>query len=139
MPNQSFCSGQCFLRWVQRSARATKVRGSSQIDFCKLLHSNEKGDTVLIIASRCGRLEVVRMLVKEMGAKLDTKNHGGDTALVVASRSGHSEVVRMLVNEMNTKMGTVDQADTAYDHAKTEEIRCDSDGIREERRLFCDY
>jgi uncharacterized protein len=55
----------------------------------------EKGDTLLIMASRLGYRENVRFLLSK-GADRKIRNKQGDTALDVARRNGHKEICRML-------------------------------------------
>ena len=60
--------------------------------------SNAKGGTALILASRNGHIEVVRLLLAHQGADVNnTTTAGGATALMVAAQFGHAEVVRPLI------------------------------------------
>ena len=52
--------------------------------------------TPLHVASKCGHLEVARMLI-ERGASISPKDKGGCTPLHLASEKGHLEVVHMLI------------------------------------------
>ncbi len=58
--------------------------------------TNTWGETALIIASRWGFTEIVRMLL-DAGADVDIQAYYGDTALMVAAEQGRGEIVRMLL------------------------------------------
>ena len=66
------------------------------------------GRTDLMVASKEGHLEVVRLLL-ESGADKDLARNEDWTALFVASESGHLEVVRLLL-----QCG-VDNTDSSHD------------------------
>ena len=57
--------------------------------------ANNNARTALMLASRIGRLEVVRVLL-EYGADKDLAGNHGRTALMHASQAAHWEVVRLL-------------------------------------------
>ena len=58
--------------------------------------SELRGATLLILASGCGHVEVVRLLL-ERGATVDVQTSRGDTALMAAAYKNRPDVVRMLL------------------------------------------
>ncbi len=62
---------------------------------------NNSGSTALIISSRYGQQDIVRLLLQN-NVNLETRSRyasgDGGTALQIASRSGHTTVVRMLLD-----------------------------------------
>ena len=65
------------------------------------------GDTALIVAARCDRLETVQLLLKRK-ADPTIRNELGSTALHAAARGGHVGVARLLIGKCN-----VDSRDNA--------------------------
>ena len=62
-------------------------------------------DTLLILASRDGRSDIVHVLL-EANADVNKKDHEGRTALSMAAREGHGIVVQMLLgagSDMDTR------------------------------------
>ncbi len=57
---------------------------------------NGSGATPLILASRAGCLQCVKLLLQR-GAKIDHENFNGDTALMLAASGGKSEVLKVLL------------------------------------------
>lgn len=72
----------------------------------------QDGDTALMIASRNGRLGVVRALIDE-GANLDTQNINGKTALMIAIFHNHSEIALTLIDKGANLDAQDDVGDTA--------------------------
>ena len=68
------------------------------------------GDTMLILASKMGHYEVVKLLLNH-GANTNLVNKLGMSALAVASSNGHGDVVNLLiesganVNQRSAKRG----------------------------------
>ena len=60
------------------------------------LARDRRGNTPLILASRNGNAEAVRILLK-WGATLNDKNDRGESALTVAASCGNDTVVEMLL------------------------------------------
>jgi len=58
---------------------------------------NDANDTPLIIASRNGHVQVVKMLLSA-GADPDASNHSRATALSNASENGHLDVIKLLLD-----------------------------------------
>lgn len=58
---------------------------------------DERGNTMLILASGSGHLEAVRMLI-DGGADVNAMNSDRDTALIAAASWGHLKVTRVLIN-----------------------------------------
>ncbi len=67
-----------------------------------------RNDTPLIVSSRNGHAEIVRLLISR-GAEVEAANNSGVTALAAASQGGHAEVVKLLlassanINSRNTE------------------------------------
>lgn len=61
-------------------------------------YQDDNGDTSLIHASRCGNLEVVKLLV-EKGSNIYLKNKDGHIALTIASIHDHKEVFNYLLEK----------------------------------------
>jgi len=59
-------------------------------------HANNNGDTSLILASKCGNIELVRELLVN-GANIDHANNNGDTSLILSTNHGCIEIVRELL------------------------------------------
>ena len=73
----------------------------------------DRGDTVLMLASATGQIDLVKYLV-ENGADVNLYEFRGSTAISEASRKGHLEVVRYLVeNGANVNIGSGDNINTA--------------------------
>jgi len=54
-------------------------------------------ETCLMLAARLNKTGVIRKLVKECGADLETRDETGCTALLLAARQGHVEAVKVLL------------------------------------------
>ena len=74
--------------------------------------TNEFGITPLMIASFCGRLEVVKVLI-QAGANVNATDKDGTTALMIASFFGHLEVVNTLIGAGANVNATYHNGDTA--------------------------
>ena len=59
---------------------------------------NREGDTLLMLASKEGNINVINVLLK-LKAKVNAKNGLGETALMLAAVRGHLEVVKLLLGE----------------------------------------
>lgn len=55
------------------------------------------GDTALIVASRFGHLEVVRILLGKQGYPISHQNKATETALIAASEHGYAQIVKLLI------------------------------------------
>ena len=75
-------------------------------------YSYAGGATVLILAALHGHVEVVRLLVEKLGAKVNQANQQGATALMLAAQFGHVDVVRLLVEKLGAKVNQADQKGT---------------------------
>jgi len=65
--------------------------------------SANNGWTALMLASRCGHYNIVRLLL-EAGADVNAKDDDGSTALMLASRNGYIDIVRLLKSkELNNE------------------------------------
>ena len=56
------------------------------------------GNTVLIIASELGRLNIVKFLIDNK-ANINEQNNNKETALMLASRKGHIDIVKLLIRK----------------------------------------
>jgi ankyrin repeat protein len=63
----------------------------------------------LVIAAANGRLDLLRLLVKELGADFNEATHDGATPLYVAAQNGHLDVVRCLVRELGVDINQADK------------------------------
>ena len=70
------------------------------------------GNTALLLASRHGHLEVVRLLL-EFGADKDLATIEGGTALMLAAQEGHVEIARLLLDMGASKDLTTSNGTTA--------------------------
>ncbi|KAE8950869.1 hypothetical protein PR001_g33971 [Phytophthora rubi] len=61
-----------------------------------------------MVAATGGHIDVVRFLVIDCGADVNTKDDYGRTALMVAATVGHIEVVRFLVIDCGADVNTKD-------------------------------
>jgi ankyrin repeat protein len=59
--------------------------------------ADEKGNTLLMLASYHGNLEVARMLL-EFGAEVDRRNHRGQTPLGGVAFKGYEEIASLLLD-----------------------------------------
>jgi ankyrin repeat protein len=59
---------------------------------------DENQSTPLIIASRSGHLDIVKLLLRHQ-ARVNAENRDGETALMLASREGYSKIVRRLLKK----------------------------------------
>lgn len=57
---------------------------------------DEENDTPLIVSSRNGRSEIVKLLIAK-GADVEAMNNSRATALSAAAQAGHAEIVKMLL------------------------------------------
>ncbi|MGI5121844.1 ankyrin repeat domain-containing protein [Marinactinospora thermotolerans] len=81
--------------------------------------TNDKGDTLVMLAAYHGHAETVALLC-ERGADLDRLNDRGQSPLAGAVFKGEDEVVRTLVeNGADPRAGTPSAVDTARMFAKT--------------------
>ena len=104
-----------FLRFLNAAVRVMIVVTTEVMDFAVVLRHfslwcktwkwitlltknslNTNGDTALIIATRHGKLDIVRALI-DGHADVDAQNNTGSTALMCATRHGQQEIVRILV------------------------------------------
>ena len=58
---------------------------------------NGRGQTLLLVAAKKGRVAVVRLLITRCDVDINAKDVGGWTPLSVAAAVGHGAVVRLLV------------------------------------------
>ena len=73
----------------------------------------DRGDTVLMLASATGQIDIVKYLV-ENGADINLYEFRGSTAISEASRKGHLELVKYLVeNGADVNIGSGDNINTA--------------------------
>ncbi|MGM0369602.1 MAG: ankyrin repeat domain-containing protein [Bacillota bacterium] len=79
--------------------------------------SNERGGTVLMVATLRENVEAVKILLSE-GAKVDTKSKEGATSLMLAAGKGNSELVELLLENGADINATCDRGWTALDLAK---------------------
>ena len=117
----------------------TALIGVSNLEVVKYLISkgadvnakNNDGSTALMIASREGHLEVVKVLVESSKGGLfsffkkgniNDKDNDGWTALIWASSKGHLEVVKYLVSKGADINATDNKGFTALNKAKTNEV-----------------
>ena len=68
-------------------------------------HTNQNGDTALMLASKIGHPEIVKQLLYALpeNNRLDTINHtnqNGDTALILASKIGHAEIMKRVLDAL---------------------------------------
>ena len=61
-------------------------------------NEDDGGKSALMIASLNGKLEVVKLLLKN-GAQVDLQDGGGWSALMCASVEGHAEVTKVLLEK----------------------------------------
>ena len=57
---------------------------------------NEWGETALHIAARAGNAEMVKLLVQEGGANVETSDRKNRTPLMIAKARGNDEIVKLL-------------------------------------------
>jgi hypothetical protein len=79
------------IAWVQRSVGSVGLDGKP-ID---INAQDERGVTILMIASRQGWIEIVRFLLVN-GASPSLKDNQGQTALMKAQANGWTEIVDLL-------------------------------------------
>uniref|UniRef100_A0A1X7T8R6 Uncharacterized protein n=1 Tax=Amphimedon queenslandica TaxID=400682 RepID=A0A1X7T8R6_AMPQE len=61
-------------------------------------HSNNYGNTALIVAAEEGHYDIVQLLLNN-GADQSTANYLGKTALVLAASKRHHEIVQLLIED----------------------------------------
>ncbi|GAA2282821.1 hypothetical protein GCM10010145_63790 [Streptomyces ruber] len=82
--------------------------------------TNDRGDTLVMLAAYHGHAEAVRALL-ERGAEADRANDRGQTPLAGAVFKGEQEVIRALLDGgADPHAGTPSAVDTARMFAKTE-------------------
>jgi ankyrin repeat protein len=102
----------------EMAAALVKAAGTGNVEMLRALgkelgdksvdHARPDGATPLLVAGQQGHLEVVRVLVAELGANVNQGTQDGVTPLYAAAQQGHEEVVRVLVAELgaNVNQGT---------------------------------
>src|SRR3990172_1434828 len=66
------------------------------------------GNTPLHVAARDGKIDAIRVLVKDCQADVNAKDNYGDTQLHWAARYGQVDVIRVLVNECRADVNAKD-------------------------------
>jgi ankyrin repeat protein len=80
------------------------VHTSTNVNTISWLHIRSRenvrrGDTLLLVASQAGALDIVQWLVLQKSHSLYETNFYGDTALMVAARAGHLSVVKWVCKQ----------------------------------------
>ena len=57
---------------------------------------NKNGTTPMVIASKHGHTETVKLLA-QLGANIETPNENGTTPVFISAQEGHTETVKALV------------------------------------------
>lgn len=87
---------------MDRQTIATALLGGGTEDDADRNIQNNNGDTALMIATRAGNFDMVRILVESdtgAGANLNVTNRiYNQTALMMAAKAGYSQIVSYLVN-----------------------------------------
>ena len=91
------------------------------VDGINVNKTDESGQTPLWLAASEGHHEIVQLLLRRKGVKInETCDTSGRTALHWAAINNHPKVVKLLVNHMNTTILKKDNdGETALDHAVT--------------------
>jgi ankyrin repeat protein len=103
---------------------------SGHVDIVRLLLNNkadintinEIGETALMEASRCGNTDVVKELLNK-NADVNIQDKYGITSLMEASDRSHTQIVKELLNNNADVNLQSNDGKTAYDLAKTDEIK----------------
>lgn len=99
------------------SAKYLLKRGAS------VAKKNNDGYTPLVIAARCGKVEIVEYLLASTASDIDDADNNGCTALHHACWDGHRNVVRVLLR-FGAKVAKADQKGRrAVDLCKTRDIK----------------
>ena len=94
-----------FLREIQQGniPDVPKLSENHHIPFSPSLEdmlmtaTNRHGDTPLLVAARCGQLQLLKQFHVDYGVPLSQSNSDGKTALHEAAQSGQVECVRYLI------------------------------------------
>ena len=88
------------LRWIQQGALPEGIE-ESRIDVSPLTGCvyciGSHGDGPLLVAARCGHLDVVKTLCERYGCPLEVSNDDGKRPLHEAAQNGHTECARYLL------------------------------------------
>ena len=94
-----------------------------EVNIKSLIETKDKeNNTALILASKFGYIEVVKILI-ENGADVNAKNNDNSTALIEAAISGNYETVKLLIeNEADINIKNND-GKTALDFAEENDYK----------------
>jgi len=87
-----------FQRAVKRSLRRKSVRRRAPIPAFLVNAKNTRRQTCLHVACSSGNLEVVKLLVEELGAEVNCTDRHGWTPLHCAAQGEHLDIVRLLLD-----------------------------------------
>lgn len=62
---------------------------------------NSQGETSLFLAANAGESQLLKLLLEDFDANVDTSNFVGETPLYVASLSGHAASVKVLIDHVS--------------------------------------
>ncbi|RXW18604.1 hypothetical protein EST38_g7253 [Candolleomyces aberdarensis] len=98
-PNISDCKfGRTALLWASLYGQPSIVQLLVSNPNVDSNHKDKDGNTALMLATRGGFEEVVRVLLAQSpGIKVNAQNRNGDTALSLAVWHGYEEIIRLLL------------------------------------------
>eukprot|EP01068_Selenidium_serpulae_P000809 Selendium_serpulae@DN11433_c0_g1_i1.p2 len=86
----------------------TAVCDQAQDDTARHWFGHYKGDWPLHAAMRCGRLDVVKWLLKEDKAAVGDADGAGQTPIFLAAEGGRLEVLKYLVEDQGARIDVHD-------------------------------
>ncbi|XAR68999.1 hypothetical protein NMG60_11000431 [Bertholletia excelsa] len=92
-------------------------RGDEELEEL-LSKQNQSGETALYVATECGRVELVKEMVKYYDvASASIKARNGHDAFLVAAKQGNLEIVKILMDALPDLSMTFDQSNTTALHS----------------------
>jgi len=85
-----------FLRWEQQTVEGIRTFLREFPDDVEVAN-DDAGDTLLILASRANKIDLVKCLMDEFGASVNNPNKAHSSPLMAAAMRGYDEIVKYLI------------------------------------------